>query len=346
MQRAFLGQGAANLLRAIAVAAAATAVATVVGVVLAAFGESRNLALVFIPAVLYASISRGRAAGVAAALLGIVSFNFFFMEPYNAFGIYGVVDVLTLVVLLVVAFIPASLASRAREHARAAEAERFSAALLGSISHDMRTPLATILGAATTLLSPARLAPSDRDELLTGIRDEAMRLDRFVGNLLDMTRLQSGYLAPNLEPMELSDLVGTAVAKLRPRLRQHAVTIEVPSELPLVALDPVLMEQVLENLLDNAARHTPAGRRIRIVAQPEGGRVELAIEDEGEGIAADERGRVFDKFFAVKRPGRRGAGTGIGLTICRGFVEAHGGSIEVGESPLGGARLVISLPVT
>jgi two-component system sensor histidine kinase KdpD len=332
-------------LRAVAVASATTALATMVGTVLASFGESRNLALVFIPAVLYASISRGQAAGVAAALLGVVSFNFFFMEPYIAFGIYGVIDVLTLAVLLAVAVITASLASRAREHARAAEAERFSVALLGSISHDIRTPLATILGAATTLLSHARLSPSDRDDLLTGIRDEAMRLDRFVGKLLDMTRLQSGHLKPNIEPMELADLVGTAVAKLRQRLRQHAVTVELPAELPLVALDPVLMEQVLENLLDNAARHTPAGRRIRIAAHPEGRRVELAIEDEGEGIPADDRARVFDKFFAVKRPGRRGAGTGLGLTICRGFVEAHGGSIKVGESSLGGARFVISLPV-
>ncbi len=228
----------------------------------------------------------------------------------------------------------------------AAESERLRTALLTSISHDLRTPLATILGSATSLTAEgARLEPRAAAELLGLIRDEAERLNRFIGNLLDMTRLEAGSLEPNREPTDIADAIGTALARAERILAPYVVEMAIEGELPLLKLDGVLLEQVLLNLLDNAAKYAPAGSRIGIAAGREDGMVRIAVRDEGPGIPAEDLERIFEKFYRVRRADRRPAGTGLGLAICRGFVEAMGGTIvAANRTDRSGAVFTVAFP--
>jgi two-component system sensor histidine kinase KdpD len=229
----------------------------------------------------------------------------------------------------------------------AAETDRLRSALLTSISHDLRTPLASILGSATSLKTqPDALDENAKREMIATIQEEAERLNRFIGNLLDMTRLESGAVVPRASMADLSEIVGSALERAARILEQHPVHVRLAPDLPMLNLDVVLFEQVLFNLLDNAGKYTPAGSVIRLQARQEGEVVSLQIIDEGEGIPAAERERIFDKFYRIHAADRRRAGTGLGLAICRGFVEAMGGSITAGNRPDGpGAVFTLILPV-
>jgi two-component system sensor histidine kinase KdpD len=225
------------------------------------------------------------------------------------------------------------------------EAERLRNSLLSSVSHDLRTPLATITGAASGLLEGAdRLEPAARRELLQAIHEEADRLNRLVNNLLDVTRLESGAIQVRKDWHSLEELVGAALARLGGRLGDHPVTTRLPPDLPLVPLDGVLVEQVLINLLDNAVKHTPAGTPIEVSAAAGPGEVQLEVADRGPGLPPGEEGRVFDKFYRGT-PARPGPGVGLGLTICRGIVEAHGGRITAANRPGGGVAFRVVLPL-
>jgi two-component system sensor histidine kinase KdpD len=228
-----------------------------------------------------------------------------------------------------------------------AETDRLRSALLTSISHDLRTPLASILGSATSLRSQGvTLDKPTQDSLLGTIIEEADRLNRFIGNLLDMTRLESGALKPNTTLAELSDVMGAVLRRAGKILEHHTVQVSLPRDLPLLSLDMVLFEQVLFNVLDNAAKHAPAGSVIRIAAESDDERVVLRISDEGPGIPTGEADRIFEKFYRGGGPDRRRAGTGLGLAICRGFVEAMGGTIAATDRPdRPGAVFTITLPV-
>lgn len=229
----------------------------------------------------------------------------------------------------------------------AAETERLRSALLTSISHDLRTPLASIIGAATGLRSyRGALDEQAQSELVHTIQEEADRLNHFIGNLLDMTRLESGAIAPKLDAVDLSDVVGSALRRAQKVLAQHRTQVDLPVDLPLLKLDPVLFEQVLFNLLDNAAKYAPAGSMIEIRALRDASTVRLDIIDEGDGIPQADLERIFDKFYRVHAGDRRRVGTGLGLAICRGFVEAMGGTIRAGNRPdRAGAVFTIMLPV-
>ena len=229
----------------------------------------------------------------------------------------------------------------------AAETERLRSALLTSISHDLRTPLASILGSATSLGAYGdALAPAARAELARTIQEEAERLNRFIGNLLDMTRIESGALAPKSDPVDLAEIVGSALERAKSVLAQHRVAVDVAADLPLLRLDPVLLEQAVFNLLDNAAKYAPPGSEVRIEARRTDGFVRLDVLDEGDGIPEADLERIFDKFYRVQAADRRRAGTGLGLAICRGFVEAMGGTIRAGNrAGRKGAQFTIVLPV-
>ena len=163
------------------------------------------------------------------------------------------------------------------------------------------------------------------------IQEEAERLNRFVGNLLDMTRLESGSLSPKLEAVDLTDVVGTVLRRLSKLLAGHRIDVRIPPEFPLLRSDFLLLEQVLANLLDNAAKYSPLGSCIRIEALAERGIASIRVMDEGEGIPVEALTRIFDKFYRVTAGDRQRAGTGLGLAICRGFVEAMNGTITAGN---------------
>lgn len=226
-----------------------------------------------------------------------------------------------------------------------AETERLRSALLTSISHDLRTPLASIIGAVTSLRSyGVAYDEAARQELMTTILEEAERLNRFVGNLLDMTRLESGSLSPKLEAVELTDVVGTVLRRLSKLLAGHRIDVRIPPEFPLLRSDFLLLEQVLANVLDNAAKYSPLGSCIRIDARAEGGTASIRVTDEGEGIPADALSRIFDKFYRVQAGDRQRAGTGLGLAICRGFVEAMNGTITAANrADRPGAQFTVTL---
>jgi two-component system sensor histidine kinase KdpD len=229
---------------------------------------------------------------------------------------------------------------------RAAERDQLRSALLTSISHDLRTPLASILGAASSLQTLSGIDATDRAELLATIQEEAERLNRFIANLLDMTRLESGAVEPNMELLDIAEVVGSVLRRAEKILIDHKIETRIAKNLPMLRLDPVLFEQVLFNLLDNAAKYAPSQTTIRIESWRDGDKIRLQIIDEGDGIPAGDLDRVFDKFYRVRKSDRQRAGTGLGLSICRGFVEAMGGTIEAGnrhDRP--GAVFVITLPI-
>ncbi len=229
----------------------------------------------------------------------------------------------------------------------AAETDRLRSALLTSISHDLRTPLASILGSASSLAIPGQTFDASLQKVLIAtILEESERLNRFIDNLLDMTRLESGPLRPKTSLTDVSDVIGTTLERARKILDNHQVVIDLAPDLPMLDIDPVLMEQVLFNLLDNAAKYAPPGSRIDIRALRDDGFVFLQVLDEGDGVPETEAERIFDKFYRIRRSDRQRAGTGLGLPICRGFIEAMNGTIEAGNrTDKTGAVFTIKLPV-
>jgi two-component system sensor histidine kinase KdpD len=228
-----------------------------------------------------------------------------------------------------------------------AETDRLRAALLTSISHDLRTPLASILGSATSLATQGQTQDEvTRLDLICNIQDEAERLNRFIGNLLDMTRLESGPLRIRTGAVEVSDAIGSALRRAAKILSQHRTQLSLEPDLPMLDADEVLLEQVLFNLLDNASKYAPTGSLITIKAWQADGKVVLQILDEGPGIPPTDLERVFDKFYRVGGADRKRAGTGLGLAISRGFVEAMQGSITAGNrTDRLGAVFTLTLPV-
>ncbi|HSD73460.1 MAG TPA: sensor histidine kinase KdpD [Steroidobacteraceae bacterium] len=226
------------------------------------------------------------------------------------------------------------------------ETDRLRSALLSSVSHDLRTPLASITGAATSLAQLGETMPAaGRRELLDTIIEEAERLNRFVQNLLDMTRLGYGALAAHSDWCDLREVVGRARARLEQPLREHRLEIDIAPEAALIYADPTLLEQVLVNLLDNAAKFSPAGSDIAVTASVAAREVLIEVLDEGPGIPTAERERVFDMFYRVRASDQRRPGTGLGLAICKGFVEAMGGTIAVRGGRDGhGTGIALTLP--
>jgi two-component system sensor histidine kinase KdpD len=227
------------------------------------------------------------------------------------------------------------------------ETEALRQALLSSISHDLRTPLVSIIGSVTTLQEyDATLTPGFRGELMTTIHEEAERLNRFVQNLLDMIRLGYGGVGLRTDWIDLHEIIGRARQKAARQLEGHDVVIDMAEDVPLLQADGVLIEQVFANLLDNAAKYSPAAAPVNVTARRDGEVAEIKVTDQGPGIPPEHRDAVFDMFFRVRAGDRQPAGTGLGLAICRGFVEAHGGTIRAEPGPDGvGASIVVRLPL-
>ncbi|HEX7587122.1 MAG TPA: ATP-binding protein, partial [Anaerolineae bacterium] len=233
----------------------------------------------------------------------------------------------------------AELAEESQKAKVEIETERTRNALLSSVSHDLKTPLAAITGAASSLLEEVT---GTRRELVVTIGEEADRLNRLIRNLLDMTRLESGAVQVEKEWHALEEIVGAALARLDDRLGEHPVTTHIAADLPLVPLGSILIEQVLVNLLENAVKYTPAGSPIEISANIIDRSIVVRVADRGPGIPSGDEERIFDKFYRA-RP--NGGGVGLGLTVCRGILAVHGGRIWARNREGGGAIFEFTLPL-
>ncbi len=308
---------------------------------------------------------KGEAAGHGTGTLPGVEWTFFPLQGLKArAGVAGVEanrvrrgseEERLLLALLgqgAVALERAELAAGAVEHETVRRSDQLRAALLNSISHDLRTPLSTVLGAATTLIDyGGSLAEAVKQDLLLSIREEAERLNRYVGNLLDMTRLEGGGLKTRSEWTDVRDVIAGAIDRVARRAPDRRFTRDFPAELSSVQADPALLEQALVNILENAVAYSPDNEPIEVAAYEDRSNIVISIEDEGRGIPTAELERVFDKFRRLDAASDRGQGVGLGLSISKGFVEAMGGRIAA-ASPIHadahkgarGTRILISLP--
>jgi len=326
--------------------------------------------------VVVAAIAGGRAAALCIAVAAAGAFNLAFIPPYWRPAVAVVDDAVALgvffsVALAVGTLVAAGAARRRAAEQRAEEAqalneryetvvaerERLAAeatrvavleqvdqqrsALLRSVSHDLRTPLATIRAVTSDLQAWASYDDATRADLLELVGDEAERLDRIVGNLLSLSRIEAGALQPDRQAVALDELVAERVRRLAPLFRRVRVQVDLPTDLPLVDADYSQLDQVVTNLVENAARHSPQGSTVRIGARRRDAMVEVWVADEGIGVTTFERSRIFEPF----RRGEGSTSSGVGLAICKAIVEAHGGAIDVGPNPGGGARFGFTVPV-
>ncbi|HET8724038.1 MAG TPA: DUF4118 domain-containing protein [Anaeromyxobacteraceae bacterium] len=324
-------------------AAALVVGTTAVGAATRAMLDVPDVEMLYVLAVLVAAVFLGRGPAVAAAAVGVLAYDYFFVPPAFTLNVADGRYLFTFAMMFGIGLLVSSLAERAREAAVRAESETLRGTLLSSVSHDLRTPLAAITGAATTLRDQA-VDEETRRELVAAICDEAERMERMVGNLLDMTRLTSGAVAPRQEWIPVEEVAGAALARTERLLARHRVRTEIPSGAAMIRADPLLLEQLLVNLLENAARHTPPGTEVllRAEAGPEG--LALEVADRGPGVPAGEEERVFERFH---RGGRAdGGGAGLGLAIARAIAEVHGGTLRVEPNEGGGACFRLQLPAS
>jgi two-component system sensor histidine kinase KdpD len=340
-----------------------------------AVGQSGPALLLVLPVVAAGVIGGGPPATVTA-FAAAAAFNLAFIEPFWTLKIDALADGIALVVFLLVAVAVGLLVTIEVDRRRAAEqrsaevqelyerAERLSAererlaadtarlqalervdeqraALLRSVSHDLRTPLATIRAVATDLRDGGgRYDRPTEVELLATVCDEAERLDRLVGNLLSMSRIEAGALRPERQAVDVGELVADRLRRLGRLFRDSRVQVEVPADLPLVDADYTLLDQMFTNLVENGARYAPPASTVRVIARQVGNDVELAVSDEGIGVPDYDRERIFEPF----RRGEGSTSSGVGLATCKAIAEAHGGSIRVERTPGGGATFVVRLP--
>jgi two-component system sensor histidine kinase KdpD len=240
----------------------------------------------------------------------------------------------------------ARLVAEATEAQALAASDRLKSALLSSVSHDLRTPLVAVKGIATALRQhdvPWNSAVGE--QMLDTLADEADRLNRLVGNLLDMSRIEGGALNPARQWEDIGDIVGGVLAHMRSQLHGRKLGVNIPADLPLVWVSAALIDQVLTNLIENALKYTPDRIPVTISAEVRDADLWISVADQGPGITAEALPHIFDKFFRVIGPERHAEGTGLGLAICKGIVEAHGGTIWAENQPTGGARFVFTLPL-
>jgi two-component system sensor histidine kinase KdpD len=303
-----------------------------------------HVSVLFLAAVITSAALWGLGPSLFAAILSVAAGSYFFYSPIHSFHVADPQDFADLAMFVVVAV----LTSRLADSVRRRQGEALREALLNSVSHDLQTPLAAILGSATVLESlDERAEPRTRRELAATIREEAERLSSYIGNVLDLTRIRSGQIAPRLELVELSDIINGALRRQEKALAGHELRVELPPGLPMLRLDLFFMEHALANVLDNAAKFSPPGSAISVAARSEGREVVLEVSDAGRGIPAEDLERVFEPFYRGKpREGGAAAGSGLGLAICRAFVAANGGTVAAQSAGPGrGAKLQIRLPV-
>ena len=369
---------------AVVVIAAATAVLKVFG----GHINPTTVALALLLLVLFVATAWGPKPAVLASILGVVCFNFFFLPPVGTFTIADPEDWVALFAFLITAITVGQLSSHAKRRAEEAnearkeierlyhelqdtferssqakalkQSERLKSALLDAVTHDLRTPLTSIKASVTMLLddqlavssgaAAERLGEDGRQEMLDVINEEADRLDRFIGSLMELARIEAGEMQLRRQPTPLNEIILAAMKRAEPRTRDHRIELWLDDELPAVNVDEPALAEAIYVLVDNAAKYSEPGSTIRVSAGSEPadeGSVRVVVEDEGKGIPPELRERVFDKFFRAMRDGdqRQPAGSGMGLAIAQGIIEAHGGRLWIEDGSEGrGTKFVVALP--
>ena len=307
-----------------------------------------NLVMIYLFGVIGVAAKLHRHVAVFTSFLSVASFDYFCVPHYFSFAVADSEYLITLAAMLAVTLLISTMTSRIRFQEAAAaerearvEAESMRTSLLSAISHDLRTPLASITAAAGTLSAHLdRLDPHVRQELLGSITSESGRLNRVLNNILEVTRLEGGVRL-HKDQFPLEEIVGAALHHMGPQIAGREIRTDIPAGLPMVEIDDVLMVQVFINLVENALKYTPQESPVEIAARSGDGFVEVEVRDRGPGFAPGHEGRVFDKFFRGRSHEARGAG--LGLAICRAIVEAHGGRIQAESRADGGAVIRFQL---
>jgi K+-sensing histidine kinase KdpD len=344
--------------------------------------NSTTTALAYLLAVLFVALFWGSGPALLASVVGVLCFNFFFLPPLYTLDIAHAENWIALFAFFTTALVVGQLSARVKRRAEEAErseneidrlykelrtaferasqaealkqSERLKSALLDAVTHDLRTPLTSIKASITTLLDETRapefvLDKESRLEMLQVIDEESDRLNRFISGLIDLARIDAGELHLRPQWGTIEEIVSTALARAQPLTQDHEVEVRIDEELPAVRVDERAVSEVVYTLVDNAAKYSPAGTKIKISAGVSNGMVKMAVEDQGEGVPLDLRERVFDKFFRATRDGdvsTRPSGTGMGLAIAKGIVEAHEGKIWIESATDGhGTRVVFTLPI-
>src|SRR5574338_111939 len=350
--------------------------------------NSTTVALIFLLVVLLVALFRGSGPALLASVLAMLSFNFFFLPPLYTFSISHPQNWVALTVFFTTAVAVGQLSARAKQRAEEAEtakrelerlyselrdafdrasqaealrqSEKLKSALLDAVTHDLRTPLASVKASITTLLDEARgskdggppvvLDAESRLDMMEVIDQESDRLNRFIGDLIELARIEAGELQLRPRWGAVDEIISTALTRAEPLTAQHKIQVEIEKDVPLVRVDNRAVSEVVYSLIDNAAKYSPAGSTIRIIASRADDVVHVAVEAMGQGIPPELRKRVFDKFFRAMRDGdvttKEPAGSGMGLAIARGIVEAHGGRIWIEPGADGkGTRVWFTLPI-
>jgi K+-sensing histidine kinase KdpD len=351
--------------------------------------NSTTVALAFLLVVLFVALFWGSKPALLASVVSAVCFNYFFLPPLYTLTIAHPQNWVALIVFFTTAMAVGQLSARAKQRAEESErakseieslyqqlqvaftqashaealkqSEKLKSALLDAVTHDLRTPLASIKASITTLIDeakgrtednqPVSLDAASRFEMLEIIDEESDRLNRFIGGLIEMARIEAGELGLRRRWGPIDEIVSAAIVRAKPVTQRHVVRINIEKELPVVRVDERAVSEVVYTLVDNAAKYSPEGSSIRINARRAGeDLIQVEVEDEGSGIAPELRDRVFEKFFRATRDGdittRQPSGTGMGLAIAKGIVEAHDGKIWIEPGTGGkGTRVVFTLPI-
>lgn len=347
--------------------------------------NAATVSLALLLNVLFIATRWGSLPALLASIVAMLCFNFFFLPPFGTFTIAATDNWIALLAFLITAVTAGQLSGRAKRRAEEAEvgrreierlyaelrdafqrashaealrqSEKLKSALLDAVTHDLRTPLTSIKASITTLLdevrggeSPVALDRESRVEMMEVIDEESDRLSRFINGLIELARIEAGELQLRRRWGVVDEIISTALQRAEPFTRNHRVDLRVEKDLPAVRVDERAVSEVVYTLIDNAAKYSPKGSTIRLSARRAGEElIQMAVEDEGPGIANDLRERVFDKFFRATRDGdvttRQPTGTGMGLAIAKGIVEAHEGRIWIESGEGGrGTRVVFTLP--
>lgn len=333
-------------------AAGAAAACTLLGLAMYPRFDLVNVAMVYLLAVVVIALKFSRGPAIVASVLSVAAFDFVFVPPQGTFTVDDVQYLLTFAIMLAVGLVISRLVESVRRQAAAqaaleieAETERIRSTLLASISHDLRTPLAVMAGASSSLAeSGERLSAAERQALAKSVFDQAREMSEHVAKVLQMTRLETGAIKLQRDWVSLAELVGTVLSRLAERMATHRVIVELPDDLPLVRVDAALIEQVLSNLLDNCAKYTPPATVVRVRAQREGAEIVVTIQDYSGGLADRDVERVFAKFHRGSSEGPE-SGIGLGLAICRAIVRLHGGRTWAEPVRAGGTAFRFTLPL-